>query len=132
VPTDGFYEWRPRAARHRQPYLIRRADGRPFAIAGLWERWQSPDGTELQTCTLLTTTANPLVAPIHDRMPVILAGSDQERWLDPAEHRPDLLCPLLHPYRGDDLVAFPVSQRVNTPAYDDPQCVQPLSDLLDP
>ena len=85
VPADGFYEWRKREGdRPKQPLLIRRRDGQPFALAGLWEHWRGPEG-EVQTCTIVTTAANVVLAPIHDRMPVILDPASYDRWLDPAQ-----------------------------------------------
>jgi len=86
VLADGFYEWRKVEGSRKQPMLIRRRDHAPFAFAGLWEVWRGPDGP-LETCTIVTTAANALLAPIHDRMPVILDPADHEAWLDPARRR---------------------------------------------
>ena len=122
VPADGFFEWR-KEGKTRQPFLIRRQDQAPFAFAGLWERWKNPaDGTVVRSCTIITCPANSLVAPIHDRMPVILAPDDHARWLDPATADPQ---GLLVPYPADRLEMFPVNPRVNSPAHDDPECIQP-------
>jgi putative SOS response-associated peptidase YedK len=122
VPADGFYEWR-KEGKARQPMLIRRRDQSPFAFAGLWERWQNPaDGSVVRSCTIITCPANALVAPIHDRMPVILAPEDHARWLDPAATDARSL---LAPCPADWLEAFPVRPRVNDPRHDDPECVQP-------
>ena len=85
IPADGFYEWQTAGTgsrRVKQPHLIRTADEGLFAFAGLFEWWSSPDGSELPTCTVLTTTPNELMAPLHDRMPVILEPEDYDRWLD--------------------------------------------------
>jgi len=84
IPTDGFYEWKPGKPR-KQPYFIHRKDGAPFALAGLWEHWEQDD-LKIDSCTIIVTQANNLIAPIHDRMPVILAPADFDRWLDP-DHR---------------------------------------------
>lgn len=129
VLADGFYEWRPaHNSRHKkQPYLVRRVDLQPFAIAGLWDHWQSQTGDKLQTCVLLTTTANPLMVPIHSRMPVILLESEYEHWLDLTANRLD--SSLFGPYRYDDLEAFPVGPWVNHSSHDDPQCLQHLNTL---
>ena len=91
VPADGFFEWR-KAGKTRQPLLVRRRDQAPFAFAGLWERWRQPDGQVLRSCTIVTCPANALVAPVHDRMPVILGPGDYERWLDPAGGRRASCC----------------------------------------
>ncbi|MCA9086991.1 MAG: SOS response-associated peptidase, partial [Planctomycetaceae bacterium] len=82
IPADGFYEWRT-VGKRKQPYCIAPTDGQPFAFAGLWERWER-DGTVVESCTIVVTTANATIAPLHDRMPVILARADEALWLDPA------------------------------------------------
>ena len=120
VPADGFYEWR-KAGRQRQPLLIRRQDQAPFAFAGLWERWLQPDGQILRSCTIVTCPANALVAEVHDRMPVILAAEDHDRWLDPKGDGKALL----RPCPAEWLEALEVSPRVNSPANDDPECLAP-------
>ena len=98
VAADGFYEWK-RDGKVKQPFFIHRRDEEPFAFAGLWEGWENPeDGKEVQSCSLTTTEANELMAPIHDRMPVILAESAYDRWLDAGEPVSDLQS-LLKPYR---------------------------------
>lgn len=125
VPADGFYEWRTEGNR-RQPVYIRRRDGGLFAFAGLWEEWQSPDGSPLRTCTIITTQPNSLIAPIHHRMAVILSPDSEETWLDPSVRDPSQLLALLQPYPSEELVAYAVSPRVNNPAYDDPSCIQPI------
>lgn len=125
VPADGFYEWRKAGAR-KQPYFVRMADGRPFAIAALWELWAGPDG-EIASCTLLTTDANERLAPIHDRMPVILSPADYGAWLDPELDKPATLLPLLRPYPPGEITAFPVRTLVNNPGTDDPRCIEPAA-----
>jgi putative SOS response-associated peptidase YedK len=121
VPADGFYEWR-KDGKQRQPLLIRRRDQAPFAFAGLWERWRQPDGQVLRSCTIATCPPNALLAEIHNRMPVILAAEDHDRWLDPAA---DDGKALLRPCPADWLEALEVSPRVNSPANDDPECLAP-------
>jgi putative SOS response-associated peptidase YedK len=130
VVTDGFYEWKKEKAGPKQPYLIRRRDRQPFAFAGLWSSWNDPEqgGAPLDTFTILTTTPNATLKPLHDRMPVILARPDFDLWLDPKEESVDRLTPLLVPSPDDDLEAVPVSRAVNSPAYDGPECIQPLVD----
>lgn len=126
VLADGFYEWQ-RQQQRKQPYYICLRDARPFAFAGLWEHWQDRAGATLETCTILTTAANELVAPIHNRMPVILAQTDHDRWLDPVMQNPQHLKPLFRPYPADQFSAFPVSDHVNNPHNDDPGCLERLS-----
>ncbi len=130
IPASGFYEWQ-RRERGKQPFYVRMRDGRVFAFAGLWDRWEDPEGGVVESCAILTTDANAVLAPIHDRMPVILGRADYERWLDPSlgpsAGDADLLGRLLVPFPPDAMVAWPVSPRVNSPATDDEGCVAPLS-----
>jgi len=131
IVADGFYEWAPAShGRRKQPYLIRRNDRRPFAMAGLWERWMpagDASAETIETCTIVTTTANQLLKPIHDRMPVILARTDFERWLDRRLRDLETLESMLRPYRNDDMEAIAVSTYVNTPSNDDARCLEPLT-----
>ena len=121
VPADGFYEWQ-RTGGRKQPYFFHRADDHPFAIAGLWELWEGPDHAALETCTLLTTAANGLMRPIHDRMPVILPPEAYSPWLDPTVE-PAELQPWLAPPPDDALTVHPVGALVNSPRNDDPRCI---------
>ena len=123
VPVDGFYEWK-KLPKTKQPYLIGRRDKRPFAIAGLWESWTSPEGEVVETCTLLTTESNELIRELHNRMPVILVPRDIDVWLDPARS-PEDLKQLLSPAPAAEMAMVAVSQRVNSPRVDD-------ADLWDP
>jgi putative SOS response-associated peptidase YedK len=125
IPANGFYEWR-RQERGKQPYFVRMRDGRLFAFAGLWDRWENPDKGVLETCAILTTSANAVLAPIHDRMPVILHPETYERWLDPAVRDPESLTPLLVPFPPEEMLSFPVSPRVNPPTNDDAGCIAPI------
>ncbi len=127
LPADGFYEWQLTATRGKQPYFITLTEGAPFAIAGLWERWQGNDGQCLDSCTLLVTGANALVQPIHDRMPVILEPAEYAAWLDPANRDPAALERLLRPYPPARMTAIPVSPRVNRPQNEDPACIEPAA-----
>jgi putative SOS response-associated peptidase YedK len=124
ILADGFYEWQ-RQDRRKQPYYIRLGDGRPFAFAGLWERWTPQDGQPIDSCTIITTVANDLIRPLHVRMPVILAPENYDLWLDPSLHDVERLQPLLRPYPAQEMTAFPVSTRVNNPANDTPDCIEP-------
>ena len=123
VPADGFYEWRKEGTK-KQPVYVRRKDGLPFAFAGLWERWER-EGEVIESCAILTTGANDLMAEFHDRMPVILDPEDYGLWLDPEVQDPGLLGPLLKPYPGDETEVYPVSTLVNNPRHEDPRCVEP-------
>jgi putative SOS response-associated peptidase YedK len=124
VPADGYYEWKKMKGGQKQPYLARNADGSPFAFAGLWEKWQAPEDQIIESCTILTTDANDLTQPIHDRMPVILKRGEYDLWLDPEVKDPNLLKPLLRPYPSEEMTVEPVSPKVNKATYDAPDCVE--------
>jgi putative SOS response-associated peptidase YedK len=128
VPATGFYEWR-RVDRSRQPYLVRRKDGRPMGLAAVWDLWRPApraEGEPIESCAILTTPANELVARLHDRMPLVLDAADYALWLDPEVMDPNRLLPLLRPYPAEEMVALPVSPRVNSPHNDDPSLVEPI------
>src|SRR5690606_24657164 len=127
VPASGFYEWRKEPRGGKTPMYIRRRDGRPMAFAGVWETWHSPDGSELPTFTIITTTPNELMKPIHDRMPAILDPEAFRLWLTPGEVEPQAVQPLLRPCPADELRADPVSRLVNNPANDSPACIESAS-----
>lgn len=126
VLADGFYEWQ-RLERGKQPFYVRLHDGRPFAFAGLWEHWEGPDETMLDSCTVLTTEPNDLLRPVHNRMPVILEPKYYDLWLDPGVQEAELLQPLLRLYPSEGMLAYPVSTWVNSPGNDGPQCIEPLA-----
>jgi putative SOS response-associated peptidase YedK len=123
VPADGFYEWQPPPGR-KQPFLFRRPDGQPFALAGLWEAWHGPDGRALETCAVLTTEANAVVRPVHDRLTVLLGVADFDRRLAPDAAPADLL-PLPRPAPDDALAALAVGVFVNSARHEGPGCVEP-------
>lgn len=136
LPADGFYEWKPlpavtvggRRRRVKQPYYFHGPDGAPLGLAGLWEAWRAPgdeDGPWLLTCAIVTTAANPMMAPVHDRMPVVLAPDAWGRWLDPASE-PGALTALLAPPPDDALVAHEVGTRVNDARNEGPDLVSPV------
>lgn len=127
VPASGFYEWKPEAGR-KLPYYIRLSDGAPMGFAAVWEAWKTPEGSFLETFAILTMSANPLIAPIHDRMPVILHPDAYSLWLDKDVSKPEQLLPLYRPFPADLLTLYPVSTRVNSPRNDDSACIEPLSD----
>ncbi len=124
IPASGFYEW-ARVGAAKQPFFIRMKEGRPFALAGLWEQWCGEDGSELETCAILTTSPNEMAAKIHPRMPVIIAPGDYGRWMDPANEKPGTLEPLLRPYPAGEMEAHTVSRHVNNPRNDEPACIEP-------
>jgi putative SOS response-associated peptidase YedK len=119
ILADGYYEWKTLGPKQKQPYLLRLKNGEPFTFAGIWETWKG-DGDAMDTCGIITTEANELSRPIHDRMPVILRGADADGWLDPGFAAAKALVPLLRPFPADDMVAFPVSSRVNKVSENDP------------
>jgi putative SOS response-associated peptidase YedK len=136
IPADAFYEWQRRPA-GRLAYAVRRRDRRPMAFAGLWEVWRDPSQPEaelLRTCAIVTTRANELMAPIHDRIPVVLASEDWAAWLDP-DSGPGAATRLLQPPPSDWFEAYPVGSLVNNVRNDGPELLEPLPPppgLLDP
>jgi len=139
IPADAFYEWQRLGTKTRQPYAIALKSGEPYAFAGLWERWQpkppaaDPNVTPaLETFTILTTDPNPLMEPIHDRMPVLVERSNYDRWLEPGDPA-RLPVDLLRPYAADKMTAWKVSDRVGNVRNDDAQLLdpdQPIQGLL--
>lgn len=126
IPASGFYEWQATGKKQKQPFCFRLADDRPIAFAGLWERWHGPEG-HVESCCILTTEANDLVRPVHDRMPVLLDRRHFERWLDPAEQDAEGLASMLRPFRSEAMRAYPVSAFVNSPRNDDARCLGPAA-----
>jgi putative SOS response-associated peptidase YedK len=124
IPTTGFFEWKREGTRKR-PHFIGMKDDEPFAFAGIWERWTAPDGTEVETCAILTTESNELVGSIHNRMPVILHPDNYDRWLDPGVP-PESLEELLIPYPSELMDTREVSNLVNNARCDAPECIQPV------
>ncbi len=117
MPADGFYEWKAMPKGPKQPFFIRRRDGGPFAFAAIWENWMTKDGSEIETCAIVTTEANATLMPVHRRMPVILDEKDFDRWLDPATPEKELAA-LMRPAPDGLLIAEPVSTAVNRVAND--------------
>jgi putative SOS response-associated peptidase YedK len=124
IPAAGFYEWRATGGRQKQPYHIRLKGGRTLAFAGLWECWHDAEGRPVESCTILTTTADAVVRPLHERMPVILAPEDFAAWLDPSTP-PEELHALLKPYPDGELEAVPVGRHVGNPRNEGPRCLEP-------
>jgi putative SOS response-associated peptidase YedK len=123
IPADGFYEWQARPGGPKQPFCIRAADGSILAFAGLRDTWEGPDGA-METCAILTTSANGLMAPIHDRMPVILAPADYAAWLDP-DGVPERLKAMLRPCPEGFLRVYPVGPRVGNVRNEGPELAEP-------
>jgi putative SOS response-associated peptidase YedK len=124
IPADAFYEWVRVGVKEKQPYSFGMIDDSTFAFAGLWERWREPAGEVLETCTILTTNPNSLVADAHDRMPVILRQEDYDLWLDPGVTNAALVAECLKPFHSGLMKKYPVSTRVNRPENDDPECAR--------
>jgi putative SOS response-associated peptidase YedK len=122
IVADGFYEWQPVPGAPKQPFHITRADGDLFAFAGLWSIWHAPDGGTLRTCTILTTAANAAIAPLHDRMPIILAPDAERAWLDTTTRGVDL-ADILAGLPAAGTAARPVGTAVNDARYDGPECL---------
>lgn len=125
IIADGFYEWQRQEGK-KQPYYFRLQSGQLFAFAGLWEHWKSPEEQTTNSCTILTTEANDLLRPIHDRMPVIIEEKDYDLWLNPEVQKSELLQPLLHPYQANLMTSYAVSTKVNNPKNNNPECVNSL------
>lgn len=128
IPADGFYEWQ-RAGKIKQPFCFEVEDGELFAFAGLWERWKSPSGNWIKTCSILTTTANAVTSPVHDRMPVILNPDAYDLWLDPGFTDVTAVAELLKPYDAQLMRSYPVAARVNHVANDDKECCAPAESV---
>jgi putative SOS response-associated peptidase YedK len=125
VLADGYYEWM-KDGKNRLPHLYELDEGRPFALAGLWEWWGGPDGNSpIESCSLITTDANELAAKVHDRMPVILPPEDYELWLDPEFQDRDKLLSILRPFPADEMTVRPVSTFVNNARNQGDACVAP-------
>src|SRR5206468_517407 len=123
LPADGFYEWR-KVGKEKEPLHFRLRDGGLFAMAGLWEHWESADGAVVESCTILTTEANALVGVAHERMPVIVEPRHYALWLGPAVQDAAKLEPLLATYPAEAMRAVPVSRRVNNARNEGPECWQ--------
>ncbi|MFF2484493.1 SOS response-associated peptidase [Paenibacillus sp. NPDC058071] len=127
IPADGFYEWKNESGNQKkQPMRIVRKDRSLFSMAGLYETWIAADGTTVSSCTIMTTGANSLMEPIHDRMPVILHPEDEALWLDRRVQEPQALIQLFSPYASDELEAYPVTAAVGNVRYDEPDCINPI------
>jgi putative SOS response-associated peptidase YedK len=122
IPADGFYEWQKVGTKEKQPYSISMTDDSLFAFAGLWERWRDPADEFVETCTILTTKPNSLVADVHDRMPVILQPEDYDLWLDPGMTDVAVVANSLRPFDSRLMKKYPVNTRINRAENDGPEC----------
>ncbi|MFA6162195.1 MAG: SOS response-associated peptidase [Methylobacter sp.] len=127
IPADGYFEWQVVPdSKTKQPWFIALQDREPMAFAGLWERWRSPEGEELESCSIIVTDANKIMRPIHDRMPVILAPEDWDAWLETDAKDAGSLQILLKPYPAEGMAAWPVSTKVNSPRNDSVECMEQI------
>ena len=124
IAADGFYEWQKKG-KTKNPVYIRLKSGKPFGFAGLFNIWTSPEGTKICTCTIITTDANSLLEPVHNRMPVIIGKGDQDQWLDPDNNDSEKLRKLLKPFSSEDMDYYGVSTLVNSPSHNSPDCIKP-------
>lgn len=127
IPANGFYEWM-KDGQTKRPMFVHLHNQALFAFAGLWERWQGPDGDEIRTCTIITSEPNEKIKALHHRMAVILREGDYDTWLSPDELPPDVLQPLLRPLESEHMDYYKVSTLVNSPANDTPECIAPVSE----
>ena len=125
VIADGFYEW-VLEGKVKQPVYIRLKSHTPVGFAGLYSVWRSPEGEDIRTCTIITTDANDLLRPIHDRMPVIILKDKEDLWLDPKTTEKEKLLPLLTPYPSDEMEFYRVSPVMNKPEHDVPEVIRPI------
>ena len=125
VIADGFYEW-VLEGKVKQPVYIRLKSHTPVGFAGLYSVWRSPEGEDIRTCTIITTDANDLLRPIHDRMPVIILKDKEDLWLDPKTTEKEKLLPLLTPYPSDEMEFYRVSPIMNKPEHDAPEVIRPI------
>jgi putative SOS response-associated peptidase YedK len=128
VVADGFYEWKKlEDKKFKIPYYFHLRSERPFGFAGLYGTWKSKDGTVLTTCTIITTQPNKIMKPIHNRMPAIIPREQRAMWLDRDVEDPDVLLPLLHPYTAEEMEMYEVARTVNSPKYNEPDCIKPVT-----
>lgn len=125
ILASGFYEWQ-KTSSGKQPVYFHLKDREVFGFAGLWEKWRSPEGETIESCTVITTSANEIVSGVHERMPVILSRDDHALWLSDDERRQDERFELLRPYPAEEMNSYKVSTLVNSPKNDSPELIQPI------
>src|SRR6185437_11609314 len=127
IPADGFYEWK-KSGKVRQPYCFEVGEGELFAFAGLWDTWKNPQGETIESCTILTTTPNELLADIHDRMPVIIPPDKYDLWLDPDVEDFEAVKEVLRPYDANSMRQYPVSPKLNDVNNENIELALPIED----
>ncbi len=130
ILADGFYEWQKLGGKQKRPMRITLKSDEPFAFAGLWETWKDPEGELIKSCTIITTSANEYLSPIHDRMPVILPQEQESFWLDKEVEDPVALSSVIASYPDDGMDAFEVSALVNNTRNTGPEVMAPVSRLV--
>jgi putative SOS response-associated peptidase YedK len=128
IPSNGFYEWKRNHGAKTRPYFFSMADGSLFAFAGLWDSWKDDSGETIETCSIITTAANSLVAPVHERMPVILKRDNYDLWLDNAITDLERLSWVMVPYASELMKLYPVASKVNKASYDGPDCIEAVDE----
>jgi putative SOS response-associated peptidase YedK len=123
--ADGFYEWKA-TSEGKKPYRITLANEKPFLMAGLWDRWSNDEGIEINSCTIITTSANRLLSEVHDRMPVILTNETEKTWLNPKIDISETYTDVLQPYSSESMTMYEVSQLVNSPKNNKLECMLPV------
>ena len=126
VLADGFFEWMKLPDKKKQPYAIRMESQAPFAFAGIWENWSSPEGDLIKTCSILTTRPNEKLKQIHDRMPVILNPDDYKLWLTTDEIKREDVQHIFEPYPQEEFITYPISKDVGSPANDHPGIIESI------
>ncbi len=121
VPASGFFEWRRQGA-GKQPYFVRPATDEVFALAGIWDRWEGKQGEAIESVAIITTSANDLMQPIHDRMPVVLGEENVAAWIEPQTELDKALA-MLKPFPSEMMVVYPVNSAVNNARHDGPECI---------
>lgn len=128
ILADGFFEWRLDAnGKSKTPYYISMKSRKVFGMAGLWDLWRNPEGSEIRSCTIITTSPNELILPLHNRMPVILSPEKYPDWLEPNDKASDQFLKMLSPFPASEMIAYPVSKLVNAPENDIPECIKPVT-----
>ncbi len=133
IPANGFYEWRTEITKKRKtPFYIKLHSNRLMGFAGLYDKWKSPDGKVISSCTIITTQPNALLEPLHDRMPAIIEPDKRKIWLDKTIQDPTQLLPLLKPYDVNELEVFEVTSQVNSQKFNNPDCIKPIQNSANP